>query len=57
MLRDSPGIGTPRDEIDSGLRAHPVRKHVIFFRESGNALVIVRVLHRSMDVAPRFKGG
>jgi toxin ParE1/3/4 len=56
MLRDSPGIGTPRDDIVAGLRAHPVGRHVVFFRESGDAVVIVRVLHESMDVKARLKG-
>ncbi len=48
-LRDTPGLGAPRDDINKGLCAHPVRKHVIFYRETKNELVIVRVLHESMD--------
>jgi toxin ParE1/3/4 len=47
-LRDTPGIGTQRDDIHKGLRAHPVGKHVIFYRESKTELTIVRVLHGSM---------
>ncbi len=48
-LRDTPGIGAARDDIGAGLRAHPVQRHVIFYRETGSELVIVRVLHASMD--------
>ncbi len=48
-IRDTPGLGTPRDNIGMGLRAHRVGKHVIFYRETKNELVIVRVLHESMD--------
>ncbi len=48
-IRDTPGLGTPRDEIDKGLRTYPVRRHVIFYRETKNELLIVRVLHASMD--------
>ncbi len=48
-VRDTPGIGTRRDDIDTGLRAHPVRKHVIFYRDTKTELVIVRVLHESMS--------
>jgi toxin ParE1/3/4 len=46
---DTPGIGIRRDDIHAGLRAHPVRKHVVFYRESKTELVIVRVLHESMN--------
>ncbi len=49
-LRDTPGIGVRRDDIHKGLRAHPVRKHVIFYRETKTKLTIVRVLHESMNV-------
>ena len=48
-VRDTPGIGTRRDDIHRGLRAHPVRKHVIFCRETKTELTIVRVLHESMN--------
>jgi toxin ParE1/3/4 len=48
-LRDTPGIGARRDDIDKGLRAHPVRKHILFYRETKTELTIVRVLHESMS--------
>ncbi len=48
-LRDGPGIGAPRDDIAAGLRACPVEKHIVFYRESKTAVTIVRVLHQSMD--------
>ena len=48
-VRSTPGIGTRRDDIRDGLRAHPVRRHVIFYRESKTELVIVRILHNSMS--------
>ncbi len=54
-LRDMPGIGTPRDDIDTGLRAHPVGRHVIFYREVESAVVIVRVLHKRMDLEFHLK--
>ncbi len=47
---DTPGIGTRRDDIHAGLRAHPVRKHVIFYRETKAELTIVRGLHESMNL-------
>jgi toxin ParE1/3/4 len=48
-IRDAPGIGAQRDDIHEGLRAHPVRKHVIFYRVTKTELTIVRVLHESMS--------
>ena len=48
-VRDAPGIGARRDDIRTGLRVHPVQKHVIFYRETKSELVIVRVLHQSMN--------
>lgn len=48
-LRDTPGMGAPRDDIDVGLRALPVQRHIIFYRETENEVLIVRVLHASID--------
>ncbi len=48
-VRDTPGIGTRRDDIRTGLRAQSVRKHIIFYRETKSELWIVRILHESMN--------
>ena len=48
-IRATPGLGTPRDDIDKGLRAHPAGKHVVYYRDTKTELVIVRVLHENMD--------
>ncbi len=48
-VRDTPGIGTRRDDIRTGLRAQSVQKHVIFYRKTKSEVVIVRVLHQSMN--------
>ncbi len=48
-VRDTPGIGTRRDDIRKGLRVHPVQKHVVVYRETKSELVIVCVLHQSMN--------
>lgn len=50
LLRNTPAVGTPRDDIAPGLLSHPVEKHIVFYRESEQALLVVRVLHGSMDV-------
>jgi len=51
-LMQTPGLGAPRDDINPGLRAHPVGKHIIFYRKAKAELEIVRVLHENMDVSP-----
>ena len=48
-IRDTPGLGAPRDDIVKGLCARHARKHIIFYRQTRNRIVIVRVLHESMD--------
>lgn len=48
-LRDTPGMGTDRRDMDEGLRSHPAGKHVIYYRETKRHLVIVRVLHQNME--------
>ena len=45
-LRDTPGMGTNRS---NGLRSHPVGKHIIYYRYTTQQLIVVRVLHQSMD--------
>ncbi|WP_166302000.1 type II toxin-antitoxin system RelE/ParE family toxin [Photorhabdus cinerea] len=35
--------------IRLGLKAFPVASHIIFFRLIANGIIIVRVLHKSMD--------
>ena len=42
-------MGAPRDDIGAGLRAHPVQRHIVFYRETETEVLIVRVLHASMD--------
>ena len=38
-----------RDDIDSGLWSYRVKKHVVYFRETKQEYLIVRVLHSQMD--------
>lgn len=48
-LRDVPGMGVDRSDIDGDLRSHPVGQHIVYYRDTRTALVIVRVLHQRMD--------
>jgi toxin ParE1/3/4 len=55
-LRISPDIGVPRDDIAHGLRARPIGRHIIYYRATEAGLVVVRLLHQSMDPTRHLKG-
>lgn len=50
LLADNPGAGTTCDYIAAGLRKHPHEQHVVFYECQDDTIVVVRVLHKSMDV-------
>jgi toxin ParE1/3/4 len=47
-------IGRPRPELQRGLRSHPYRSYVIFFRYVGDVLEIVNVLEGHRDIPALF---
>lgn len=49
LFASTPKAGTRRDEIESGVRGFPVGRYIIYYRESGDFLVISRVLHGMRD--------
>ncbi len=54
-LLDFPGRGTPHEELAPGLRSIPFeRRATIYYRVTGEAVEIVRVLHRGRDAARDF---
>jgi toxin ParE1/3/4 len=42
-------VGRRVDVLDGYLK-YPVGRHLIFFRQVGPGIVVIRVLHQSMDV-------
>ena len=38
-----------RDDIDSGLMSFWIKKHVVYYRETKQELLIIRILHSQMD--------
>ena len=55
LLAEGPDIGKAYDEIRDGYRKFPQGSHVIFYKQVGNQQIeIMRILHKSMDVAPIF---
>jgi toxin ParE1/3/4 len=53
-LSETPEIGTTRDEIAEGYRSARVGHHLVFYRIDGDTVVVVRVLHESMDLQRRL---
>ena len=48
-------LGTACDHIRSGYRILPVGSHLIFYKiGAGNAIEIIRVLHKRMNVSSRL---
>jgi toxin ParE1/3/4 len=50
-LRDRELTGRPCDEISAGLLRKTCNRHVIFFRLEPDVMVVVRILHQSVDHA------
>lgn len=48
-LRRRSGMGAPRPEIAQGYRSILVGRHLVFYREAETSIVIMRILHASMD--------
>lgn len=47
--------GTRRHGFGPGIRSFPVGRHVLFYREEApGRIVVLRILHQSMDPARRF---
>ena len=46
-------MGRPRPEPAPGLRSWNVHRFVLFYRPLKDGIVLIRVLHSSMDIAPR----
>lgn len=54
-LAENPEIGSLRDEIRSGVRSVPVGRHMIFYRQTDTGILILRILHASMDVSRHLR--
>lgn len=53
-LSENPKIGTARDEIAEGYRSARVGHHLVFYRVEGETVIVVRILHESMDLQRRL---
>lgn len=44
-----PERGRKIDQIRSGYRCYAVGSHLIFYREQGSSIDVIRILHQRMD--------
>lgn len=55
-LADNPLLAAERTEFDPAVRIHPYEKHLIVYLIQSDGILIVRVLHQSMDVPAQVSG-
>ena len=51
LLADNPSLGRQTDLAVSGVFRHECQQHIIFYRKESWGTLIIRILHRSMDIA------
>lgn len=54
LLDSNPYIGSDAADIKSGYYRFIHQRHVIFYRISTEGILVVRVLHKRMDIAKHF---
>lgn len=50
LLADNPKLGRQCDDIRAGYQRHEHGRHIIFYRQRKADILIIRVIHDSMDV-------
>jgi toxin ParE1/3/4 len=50
MLTMDPKLGRSCDEILPGYRKYHLNRHLVFYRESEEGILIIRILHDRMDI-------
>jgi toxin ParE1/3/4 len=55
LLAENPSVGKKCEYIKVGYRKFPQSSHIIFYREETKSkITIIRILHKNMDIEPRF---
>lgn len=54
FLAENPLAGAACDYIMEGLRKHHFESHTAFYEKVHGRIIIVRILHESMDIEPNF---
>ena len=55
ILAAQPGLGRRIDHVRAGYFRYEHASHSIFYRLTGDGIIVMRVLHRSMDVARHLR--
>ena len=51
LLAENPEMGTGADDIRAGYRRFPHESHLIFYTIQDEHILIIRILHKRMDVS------
>ena len=54
FLAENPLSGLPCNYIANGLRKHQFESHIVFYEKIEDQVLIIRILHKSMDVEHNF---
>ncbi|MCW8830049.1 MAG: type II toxin-antitoxin system RelE/ParE family toxin [Gammaproteobacteria bacterium] len=55
LLAETPSLGMECSYIKVGYRKFPQGSHILFYRQaSKNKIIIIRILHKNMDVESKF---
>ena len=55
LIADKPGIGRACERLGPGIRRFEVGKHVLFYKQKRDSVLISRILHqRTLPTRPRF---
>jgi toxin ParE1/3/4 len=49
-----PELGRTREDIEPGLRGHPVGQHIVYYSVTDDELIVRRVVHRRRDATAEF---
>lgn len=55
LIAEKPVIGKPYEEIDLGILGFRIGKHIIFYKSENSNIVVLRILHESMDLKSRIE--
>jgi toxin ParE1/3/4 len=56
VIMEYPESGRRRPELGEGLRSYPVREHIIYYRVSDEAVLVLRVQHNRRDPRRAVRG-
>ncbi len=54
FLSDNPGVGFHVSDLSPGLQRFPFKRHAVFYKATGDDVLIVRVLGDDMDFERQF---